>query len=227
MEIYCDGSFKWKSENCGFGIYLKYCEKSLIKRIDSDIFEYDDNRNIIKCSLMDNNRVFTDPKKNTAIEYKKSNIRAEGYAILYTLIHLSSKNRNTIINEVIPKNTSKVVNYEIVKLTKIAPEEYLFLGDEDEKYTIYTDSEFWIKAITLWLPGWISGNKLMDKKNLDLVIYISHYMNVLADMNIKVEYKFVRGHMSGANSHERGNIKADHLAEVATYNNDFNISIIN
>jgi ribonuclease HI len=104
-----------------------------------------------------------------------TNNRAELYAILKAII-LSNK-----VNEERKES----------KLKKI------------KKITIYSDSEYSVKSLTIWYKNWIkSGKEYLNKDIIDLIL------EVINKVDFKVNIKHVRAH-SGI----EGNEKADALAK--------------
>ena len=76
-----------------------------------------------------------------------------------------------------------------------------------EKIIIFTDSDYSIKAITLWYPNWVKKNDLENKKNTDILSEIEPLYN---KMNIK--FKHIRAHTGLQDEHSIGNANADRLA---------------
>ena len=77
---------------------------------------------------------------------------------------------------------------------------------------IYTDSEFWIKTITIWSLGWEKAGwkkKGGAIKNLDIVMMVCPLYRMS-----KAELIWVRGH-----NLDEGNELADHWANVARKQN--------
>lgn len=76
-----------------------------------------------------------------------------------------------------------------------------------EKIIIFTDSDYSIKAITLWYPNWVKKNDLENKKNTDILSEIEPLYN---KMNIKFQH--IRAHTGLQDEHSIGNANADRLA---------------
>jgi ribonuclease HI len=77
-----------------------------------------------------------------------------------------------------------------------------------EHCSIYTDSEFWIKVITVWGPGWEAKGwkkKGGEIKNLDIVVEVCGLYKTSNATLI-----WVRGH-----NNDPGNELADHWANKA------------
>ncbi len=164
------------------------------------------------------------------INYDPTNIRAEGLAIIYSLIYLkiilidNIKKEDDIISSI---NTIEFNNE--LKFTEYNPLESL-----DNKYfLIITDSEFWINVITKWCNNWIKKDIVLEKKNIDLIYYINYLLTLLAEKNIIIEFKFVKGHSDKdakqkkqkLNLFQKGNIIADKLANIAKENTNYNVKI--
>jgi hypothetical protein len=99
------------------------------------------------------------------------------------------------------------------------------------KFLIVTDSEFWINVITKWSNNWIKKKLYMDKKNLDIILYINYYLYLLNTNNILIDFKFIRGHADKNKNEEldiyqKGNIIADKLANIGKESLDLNIKLI-
>tara|TARA_B100000214_G_C23967030_1_gene628244 strand:- start:1716 stop:2396 length:681 start_codon:yes stop_codon:yes gene_type:complete len=85
------------------------------------------------------------------------------------------------------------------------------LKDYDDKIVIYTDSEYSIKSLTIWIKNWLKNNWKNTKgeivKNKDLIekcyeLYIK----------MKVNFVHVRSHTGKTDIHSIGNDNADKLA---------------
>ena len=78
------------------------------------------------------------------------------------------KNMDTGDEEVIKGGNSKTTN-NIMELTAILKSLELFVphSEEPPKLKIYSDSNYCVKGITEWLPGWIKSN-FKGKKNVEL-----------------------------------------------------------
>ena len=60
---------------------------------------------------------------------------------------------------------------------------------------------------------------------------INHYMQILSEKNIEIEFKHVRGHSDKdknaiLNIYQRGNIMADKLANIANSKSNLSLRII-
>ncbi len=95
-----------------------------------------------------------------------------------------------------------------IRMEMTAILEALKITKENEPITIYTDSDFSIKAITQWISGWKKKNwktaKGDDVKNKDLWLEIEKH---LEGKNVK--FQWVKGH-----SGNYGNDYADRLANL-------------
>lgn len=165
----------------------------------------------------------------TFINYDPTNIRAEGLAIVYALMYL----KFIIIDKI---NNSDLVNhFNTFQFNGSLLEfnEYN-IPTNHYNYTFYqliTDSEFWINVITKWSNNWIKQNKILEKKNIDIIYYINILLNELLQNNIIIHFKFVRGHSDKSNKdnkfsiYQKGNIIADKLANIAKENSNYNVKI--
>lgn len=166
--------------------------------------------------------------------YEPTNIRAEGLAILYSLIYI----RFITIDLIIEKNMLiKDLNNIIMDPNMKFNEYHTNIKNTNyKKFLIITDSEFWINVITKWMNNWIKQDVIKDKKNLDIIYYINNLLYILFQNKIIIDFKFVRGHADKVKSDnevikyslfQKGNIIADKLANIAkeNTNNDIKISI--
>jgi ribonuclease HI len=166
----------------------------------------------------------------TFINYDPTNIRAEGLAIVYALMYLKfviidNITRETLVNHF---NTFQFENPKLQFVEYKIPVDtagYTF-------YQIITDSEFWINVITKWSNGWIKQNKILEKKNIDIIYYINILLNALFDNKIIIHFQFVRGHADTKKNkdskytiYQKGNIMADKLANIAKENSNNNVKI--
>jgi len=235
-------------------------ETKIIKKIDKDHIVYNlNNNNIYFHSLFKNTinekckfnnckyfAIYTNDKNNmgefckihkndsmiqtmTFINYDPTNIRAEGLAIVYALMYLKFSivdniNKENLVNHF---NTFQFNNNKLEFVEYIIPhntKNYKF-------YQIITDSEFWINVITKWSNNWIKQNKILEKKNIDIIYYINILLTILLNNNIIIHFKFVRGHSDKKNKdnkytiYQKGNIIADKLANIAKENSNYNVKI--
>ena len=155
---------------------------------------------------------------NNYFQYSATNIRAEAYGILYALIYIKILHVDNIndkyeiarrfrldkINNL--KNNLKLINFSKKSVNK---------------FLIVTDSKFWIDLITKWCNSWIRKGLVFDKKNVDLIVMINHYMHILSENNIEIVFKHIGGHADTKvknvelNIYQKGNIMADKLANFA------------
>ena len=110
-----------------------------------------------------------------------TNNRAELYAILKAII-LCNK-----VNE-------KIKSLKMKKIKKI---------------TIYTDSEYSVKTLTIWYKNWIlNGKKYLNNDIIDLII------EIMGKVDFKVKLTHVRAHTGKKDKHSVANDKADELAKL-------------
>jgi len=236
-------------------------ETKIIKKIDKDHIVYNINNNNLnyhslfkntineKCKFDNCNyfAIYTNDKNHmgeycknhkqdsmiqtmTFINYDPTNIRAEGLAIVYALMYLKfiivdNINKENLVNHF---NTFQFNNHKLEFVEYKIP-------DNTTNYTFYqiiTDSEFWINVITKWSNGWIKQNKILEKKNIDIIYYINILLNDLLNNNIIIHFKFVRGHADTKKNkddkftiYQKGNIIADKLANIAKENSNTNVRI--
>ncbi len=244
---------KDKYSNC-----YKYNETKIIKKINKDVILYKTDNNYIQFhSLFKNNlnekckydncsyyAIYSDNKeigeycklhKNDNMtqlinfyNYDPTNIRAEGLAILYTLIYL----KNILILNLDNTNLVSALNNYNCTYDYLNFKEYKILDNTYYKYyQIITDSEFWINVITKWSNNWIKQKTILTKKNLDINYYINILLNELLNNGHAIHFKFVRGHADKNskdkkfNFYQKGNIIADKLANIAKENTNYNVKI--
>ncbi len=161
--------------------------------------------------------------------YEPSNIRAEGFGILYSLILIKMLYVDKInnIDELLIKINNNIINsnLDFIEYNKDPNINY-------DYFLIITDSEFWINVITKWSNNWFKKKITTEKKNVDIIYYINYYLHILLNNNIAIDFQFVRGHSDKNNNNkltffQQGNVMADKLANLAKNNNNFNIKIAN
>jgi ribonuclease HI len=165
----------------------------------------------------------------TFVNYDPTNIRAEGLAICYGLLYLKS----LLINNVNKTELVDYLNTYQVSNNNLEFKEYIipFKTNNYKFYQIITDSEFWINVITKWGNNWIKQNKVLEKKNIDIIYFINGLLNELLDNKTIIHFKFVRGHSDKNNKekkyniYQKGNVIADKLANIAKENVNYNIKI--
>lgn len=239
----------------------KYNETKIIKKIGKDHIVYNmNNHNLYYHSLFKNDinekckyencnyfAIYTNGENNngeyckihkndsmiqtmTFVNYDPTNIRAEGLAIVYALMYL----KFIIIDKYQNDNLVHYFNTFQFEKTKLEYLEYNIPKDTTNYmfYQIITDSEFWINVITKWGNNWIKQNKVLEKKNIDIIYYINILLTELLDNNIIIHFKFVRGHADSKKNnnekytiYQKGNIIADKLANIAKENSNNNVKI--
>jgi ribonuclease HI len=109
-----------------------------------------------------------------------TNNRAELYAILKAII-LCNK-----------------VNEKRKKLKK----------NEIKKITIFSDSEYSVKTLTIWYKNWIKiGKNYLNKDIIDVI------MDAIDTVKFKVKLQHIRAHTGKNDEHSKANDKADELAK--------------
>ena len=122
-------------------------------------------------------------------------------------VHFSSNNKLKIEDISSRLHIDKPTNNK-AELTAI--KEALELCDKNnvkEKIIIFTDSDYSIKAITLWYPNWVKKNDLENKKNTDILKTIKPFYDKL-----NVTFQHIRAHTGLQDEHSLGNDRADRLA---------------
>lgn len=234
----------------------KFHKMKVIKKITKDILCYNTENNIIthhtlfnkikniyciydNCHYygiykLDNDKYVCKNHKNDNMKqyikyfnYEPSNIRAEGFGILYSLIMvklLYIDKLDTIDNILLEINNILInSNLDFIEYKK---DEYI----NYDQFLIITDSEFWINVITKWSNNWIKKRITTEKKNIDIIYYINYYLHILLNHNVFIDFQFVRGHADKNKSSkltffQKGNVIADKLANLAKNNNNYNVKI--
>lgn len=93
-----------------------------------------------------------------------------------------------------------------------------------KKYMIVTDSKLWINIICNWSNTWIRRGVIMEKKNIDIIIWINNVLAELEKEDVSVVMQHVNGHFDSKEKNKtgkeltiyhRGNIVVDKLATHA------------
>lgn len=165
---------------------------------------------------------------NNYFQYSATNIRAEAFGILYALIYIKILKVDGINYK---KEISK--NFKLDKIVNLKDnlKSINFSKKSVNKFLIVTDSKFWIDLITKWCNSWIRKGLVFDKKNVDLIILINHYMNILSENNIEIVFKHIHGHSDKdknieLNIYQKGNVMADKLANIANDGKNLALRIV-
>lgn len=202
----CSGNGKKAVPTAGIGIYCNAW--GISKSTDNDTFMYNGKKQTLS-------------NPDTTVIYKNSNIRAEGYAILYSLWIIKF---TYIDNKKINDANLKVLH----DLKFLYPSDSIKVGDiidgievintNNKMATIVTDSLFWIKMIEDYIPNWVRQESVTTKKNIDLTIYIYYIYKLLEKNNVNIVLRHVHSHpnkKSDLSQDEIGNDHADKLAVSA------------
>lgn len=235
--------------------YYTYNDTKIIKKIDKDVIFYKkdildiiyynythtNNSNIL-CKKDDCTNFGTydigfcknhkKPKmtlSNYYFTYSPTNIRAEGFGILYSLMYIKLVSIDKIKNKkLIGQNMKLPIINNILNSLKVLN----YNKESTNKFLIVSDSLFWIDLITKWLNSWINKKIVLEKKNVDIILYINYYMNLLIENNIQIVFKHIKGHSDtklkneDLNLYQRGNVMADKLANISHESNSLQIRII-
>jgi ribonuclease HI len=202
----CSGNGKKAIPTAGTGIYNE--NWSISKSNSNTTFKYNEKEQTISNS-------------NKTEIYKNSNIRAEGYAILYSLwiikfIYIDGIQINSnMLNNL--KNTKFLYPFDTFDLCDVVSG-IKIINSTNKMATIVTDSLFWIDMIEKYIPNWVRNNNITTKKNIDLVIYIEYIYRFLEKNNVNVVFRHVRSHPGKGkdlSEDEIGNDHADILAVAA------------
>ena len=165
---------------------------------------------------------------NNYFQNSATNIRAEAYGILYALAYIKILNIDGINDKC---DIAKRFKLEKINNLKNNLKQINFAKKSENKFLIVTDSKFWIDLITKWCNSWIKKGLVFDKKNVDLIVMINHYMHVLSENNIEIVFKHIHGHSDKdknveLNIYQRGNVMADKLANIANGGKNLNLRIV-
>ena len=228
ITIYTDGAATKNGKSgakSSSGIYIKKLgtmKEIKINKLNETIqFEY-------------NKETKSKKNKNTMVTYNCSNIRGEGYAILYAMVFIRAIIVEKI-NLLEGDNIKKLEDLDFIYPLDSYTFDYISKIKSSNKIefniNIKTDSEFWIKTIMTYIPNWIQKNKVFDMKNIDLVCYIYFNYMVLTKNNINVNLIHVRGHpekrknKSEYNEDDIGNTIADEVATNGIHNTTYDVSM--
>lgn len=159
-------------------------------------------------------------------KYYPTNIRAEGYAILYALRFIKLTTIDLLSDKKqiadLMKVNDRISNYKIKILR--------YNIESENKFMIVTDSELWINILTKWINNWIRKNILIEKSNIDLLLHIHNYLYMMNENNIQIIFQHIKGHSDknktiSLNFYQRGNVIADQIAVYANEKKHFEINI--
>lgn len=152
-------------------------------------------------SLKKNIIVFTD---GACTKNGKTNAKA-GIGIYFPnneLPNISEKMNDTLLTNQRAELTA------IYRALKIITEKLDF-----DKITIYTDSMYSIKSLTVWIKTWEKNDwKTSNKKPVQNLDIIKPIHLILTKYNNKINFIHVRSHTNKNDFNSLGNAKADELA---------------
>lgn len=64
----------------------------------------------------------------------------------------------------------------------------------DDILNIYSDSQYVIKSITIWIPNWIKTNQFEGRLNHDLFVILMHFLDICKTKYTTVKFHHVRSH---------------------------------
>jgi len=215
---------------------INYISITNSKDINKDIHCYYDDctyyavytdcdTNQTSCKIHKNDNMIINRKYE---QYHGTNIRAEGAAILYTLLYIK-----TIVVDKHNIKKDVIKNLKLDKLYNI--KNYInpidFNLKSKNKFLIVSDSEFWINVITKWSNSWVRKFTILEKKNLDLNILINYYMNILYNNGVEIVFQHIHGHSdknkdTKLNFYQRGNVMADKLAVMSNKLKDTKLKVV-
>lgn len=117
-----------------------------------------------------------------------------------------------------PLTNQRAELYAIYKAVSCIASKLTF--EKVKSVQIYTDSEYSIKSLTVWLPGWRKNNwktaSNKPVKNLDILLKID---TLLTKHKGKIKFTHVRSHTGKADLISKGNEIVDKLAKLGAYKN--------
>ena len=187
---------------------IEFIEKNSEEKVEMDIFTD---------GGCDNNG-----KKNStagsAIVFKESVFNSRTYVNYFKISH------SVIENKIIYPTSQRAEGFAILHALK-----YLEEQKHTNKYTIniITDSEFWIKMITIYMPKWFDGtyDNFKLRANSDITINI-HKLNSSLSNRYNIIFKHIKSHnkdLSASTNNIVGNDIADRYASIAKRLNHFKI----
>ena len=84
--------------------------------------------------------------------------------------------------------------------------------EEIKQINIYSDSEYSVKTINIWLPNWKKNKK--EYKNSDIIDEIEKHIKIAP---FKVSLKHIRSHTGNKDIHSISNDIVDELAKKGAY----------
>jgi len=147
--------------------------------------------------------VYTD---GSCINNGKPNAKC-GYGVYFPNEELPNISKPFVLQ---PLTNQRSELYAIYKALKKITKKLSF-----NKVNVYSDSEYSIKCLTVWIKNWKKNNwKTSNNKpvsNQDIIIKIDE---ILSKHPNKISFIHVRSHTGKTDIHSIGNDKADKLAET-------------
>lgn len=151
--------------------------------------------------------VYTD---GSLIKNKKNKTVKCGYSVYFPNKEYKSIGRK-FVHEPITNNRAELyaILKAIILCNKVNEERKRLKQKEIKKITIYSDSEYSVKSLTIWYKNWIkSGKKYLNKDIIDLI------MDAIKTVDFKVKLKHIRAHTGKQDEHSVANDRADELAKI-------------
>lgn len=156
---------------------------------------------LIVRKVIDNINVYTDG----SCMKKKDGIKC-GYGVYFSGGELKNISKSFIYE---PLTNQRAELYAIYKALRLITKKFIF-----NKINIYTDSEYSLKSLTIWINAWKKNNwKTSGKKevlNQDIIKKIDD--KILSKYKDKITFTHVRSHTGKKDIHSLGNEQADILA---------------
>lgn len=150
--------------------------------------------------------------------FEVTNIRMEGLAIAATMLLFIEKFTANETMDV--TNLCNILSHKL-KLSMESEDDDISYQPlhQEATFEIVTDSLFWMNVIQDWMPSWIKKGILHTKKNVDILLLLKKYTNIMKRCGVKMILTHVKSHQKGERSfHADGNDVADVLATSAVNN---------
>lgn len=230
-------------------LYLSTKENKIVSEYNNieNFIHICDDENCNKVSYTHDNKCSKHKKENSIVvakyfTYNPTNIRAEGFAILFALRSVISifknnftkKIKRSILKTDINNEIQNIKNIDIDRLNLFNYDNVIMKSDfhnyTGKKVMIVSDSLFWIDLITKWLSNWISKRSVEERKNIDIILLILNALKDCKENNIYIFFQHIEGHKDkkggDVNIYHKGNIIADKLATHASSNEENNLIVI-
>jgi ribonuclease HI len=134
---------------------------------------------------------------------KQKNKTLCGYGVFFPNGEIENKSKKFIRS---PITNNRAELYAILTALKLSHN--YNIKTKINKLSLYSDSEYAVKTITVWYFNWIKNGK--DYKNNDI---IDEIMRIIKKCKFEIVIKHINSHTGLKNTHSSNNDKADELAK--------------